>query len=54
MESKGLTFVDLKCSGGLRTGKTDKDAVKFARFVKLEESNQRTLAVSLAIEEFCG
>src|SRR5262249_16790587 len=52
IESKGLTFIAVKCPEGLLTGKTEKDAVPFARFVKLEESNQRTFSTSMAIENF--
>lgn len=40
--AKGLTFIGVKIEDGhLRTGKTEKDAKLFSRFVKNQESNQR-------------
>jgi hypothetical protein len=40
--AKGLTFIGVKIEDGfLRTGKTEKDAKRFGRFVKNQESNQR-------------
>ena len=50
IDAKGLTFIGVKVSNGyFTTGKTVKDAQKFERFVKLEESNQRTFSTSLHI-----
>ena len=40
--SKGLTFIGVKVQDGyLRSGKTAADALRFERFVKNDESNQR-------------
>jgi hypothetical protein len=51
--SKGLTFIGIKLvDGHLRTGKTIRDAKKFERFVKLEESNQRSFSVSEYLADF--
>lgn len=55
--SKGLTFMGVRVSDGnggkfLRTGKTEKDARKFERFVKPEESNQRSLSSDDYIADF--
>lgn len=59
IQQKGLTFIAVKISDGgkkndqfLRTGQHEKDAVHFQRFVKLEESNQRSFTDDLAIENF--
>lgn len=53
VSSKGLTFIGVKVENGyLATGKTENDAKKFERFVKLEESNQRTFSSSLFIDDF--
>ena len=53
IESKGLTFIGVKLEGGiLHTGLTAKDAQVFARFVKMEESNQRTWSESRYIIAF--
>ena len=50
---KGLTFIDIKVVDGyFRTGKTLKDAQVFARFVKMEESNQRSFCQSKYIIDF--
>lgn len=50
---KGLTFIGVKISGGsFSTGKTEADAQKFERFVKLEESNQRTFSSDKYIIDF--
>lgn len=51
--AKGLTFIGVKIDGGfLRTGKTEKDALLFSRFVKNEESNQRMWAEDPYIQDF--
>jgi hypothetical protein len=51
--AKGLTFIGVKVDGGfLRTGKTIADAQTFGRFVKMEESNQRSWSVSKYIIDF--
>ena len=51
--AKGLTFMGIKVDGGhFLTGKTEKDAKLFQRFVKLEESNQRTFSSSAFICDF--
>jgi len=53
IQEKGLTFIGIKIEEGfLRTGKTEADARRFERFVKLEESNQRTFSSSLYIYDF--
>jgi hypothetical protein len=50
---KGLTFIGVKVEGGyLRTGKHERDAKAFARFVKNQESNQRRFESELYIEQF--
>jgi len=51
---KGLTFRGIRFAGveGFTTGKTKADAEIFSRFVKLEESNQRTLSESPYISDF--
>jgi hypothetical protein len=51
---KGLTFRGIRSIGveGFTTGKTKADAEVFSRFVKLEESNQRTLSGSPYIADF--
>ena len=53
IESKGLTFIGVKLEDGfLHTGLTIKDSQVFARFVKMEESNQRTWSESKYIIDF--
>jgi hypothetical protein len=54
IKSKGLTFVGIGFRGveGLTTGLTKSDAKMFSRFVKMEESNQRTFSESPYIENF--
>ena len=53
VESKGLTFIGIHVADGfLRTGKTEADAQKFERFVKMEESNERKWSVDYYIENF--
>jgi hypothetical protein len=53
IQEKGLTFIGVKIVGGhLRTGKTEKDAKKFERFVKMAESNQRSFASDFYIDDF--
>ena len=55
IESKGLTFIGVKVDGGFfRTGKTEKDAQRFQRFVKNEESNQRMWADDAYIFDFAA
>lgn len=50
---KGLTFIGVKLKDGyLRTGKTEKDAKLFERFVKNEESNQRMFTSDPYIIDF--
>ena len=50
---KGLTFIGVKIHDGfLRTGKTEKDAKKFERFVKMAESNQRSFSSDFYIDDF--
>jgi len=50
---KGLTFIGVKIADGfLRTGKTEKNAKKFERFVKMAESNQRSFASDFYIDDF--
>lgn len=50
---KGLTFIGVKLQGGyLRTGKTEKAARLFERFVKNEESNQRMFTSDYYIIDF--
>ena len=50
---KGLTFIGIKVADGFfRTGKTIKDTKVFARFVKMEESNQRSFCESQYIIDF--
>lgn len=50
---KGLTFIALKIQDGfLRTGKSEKDAKMFGRFVKNDASNQRQWANDFYIHEF--
>ena len=56
-KSKGLTFVGVKPSDGnggrfFRTGKTAADALQFARLVKLEESNQRSMQTDAYLPDF--
>jgi hypothetical protein len=52
--SKGLTFIGIKIADGhLRTGKKQQDG-SFNRFVKLEESNQRSWSESPFIENFAA
>jgi len=55
--SKGLTFIGVKVSDGnggkfFRTGMYEKDAKLFERFVKMEESNQRTFSSDSYIADF--
>jgi hypothetical protein len=55
--SKGLTFVGIRVTDGkggkfLRTGKFEKDSLMFSRFVKLENSNQRSWSESAYIRDF--
>jgi hypothetical protein len=51
--AKGLTFIGVKVEDGyFRTGKTIKDAQTFGRFVKMEESNQRSWSESQYIIDF--
>lgn len=53
VSQKGLTFLGVKIQGGfLRTGKSRKDAKRFERFVKLEESNQRSFSSSEYLDDF--
>ena len=53
ISAKGLTFIGVRLQDGfLRTGKTEAHALKFERFVKMEESNQRTFSSSLYITDF--
>lgn len=53
ISSKGLTFIGLKVEEGfLRTKCTELSALKFERFVKMEESNQRAFSSSLYITNF--
>jgi hypothetical protein len=50
---KGLTFIGVRVEGGyLRTGKHERDAKKFERFVKNQESNQRRFESELYIDQF--
>jgi hypothetical protein len=50
---KGLTFIGVKIAGGaLLTGRTLADALKFERFVKNEESNQRMFCSQSYIANF--
>ncbi len=51
--SKGLTFIGVKIIDGFfRSGKTLKDAETFSRFIKMEESNQRSFCESKFIINF--
>ncbi len=51
--AKGLTFIGVKIEDGfLRTGKTEKDAQLFERFVKNQESNQRMWTVDPFVINF--
>lgn len=53
IKEKGLTFIGVKLvKGYLTTGKTVTDSKLFERFVKLEESNQRTFSSSAYIYNF--
>jgi hypothetical protein len=53
ISAKGLTFIGVRLLHGfLRTGKTEADALRFERFVKMEESNQRTFSSSLYVTDF--
>lgn len=53
ISAKGLTFIGVTIHEGfLRTGRHEADAKSFDRFVKMEESNQRTFSSSLYITEF--
>jgi hypothetical protein len=53
VESKGLTFIGILVDHGfLTTGKFEKDAQKFERFVKMEDSNQRKWASDFHIDNF--
>lgn len=51
--AKGLTFIGVRVDEGfLRTGKTISDAKMFSRFVKLDESNQRSFQENQYITNF--
>jgi hypothetical protein len=53
IEEKGLTFIGVRIQDGyLRAGKTEKDALRFERFVKNQESNQRMFTSDLYISNF--
>jgi len=56
ISNKGLTFIGVKFVGieGFMTGKTKGDSKLFSRFVKLEDSNQRTWSESAFIENFAA
>lgn len=50
---KGLTFIGVHIQGGaFHTGKTEADSLRFERFVKLEESNQRSFSSDPYIIDF--
>ncbi|MGA2538560.1 MAG: hypothetical protein ABSF53_21310 [Terracidiphilus sp.] len=53
--SKGLTFIGIKLEGGyLRTGRYERDAKLFQRFVKMENSNQRIFSSAPYISDFAA
>lgn len=53
IQEKGLTFIGVTVDGGMfRTGKHLKDAKKFDRFVKNQESNQRQFSSDFYIDDF--
>ena len=53
IQEKGLTFIGVRIDGGfLKTGKTEKDAKSFDRFVKNDDSNQRQWNSDLYIDDF--
>lgn len=55
ISEKGLTFIGVRVKDGhLVTGKTEADALRFDRFVKLEESNQRAFSSDLYITDFAA
>lgn len=55
ISEKGLTFIGVRVKDSyLVTGKTEADALRFDRFVKLEESNQRAFSSDLYITDFAA